>query len=264
MFRYPRQVALRSFLTFLFLGLVILKLFQPRSVGIYFSEQLQSLYTDYSQGKFDEYLDAHDGARSGTPMTPQRFEEWCLTSYRDVRLLDEQRRASEQAIQTHERKMRTWVDELRIQSELLDTKRKRYETLSAEIIDTEARLQLLNTQVETERQELARSTKTLEAITEHIATGTLDVRGVARGFAAQAKVQSVIDELEESVRKLDSQIAELALRVPLRRDEAVRLRDELIDLEDGVRNLNLRLGRERSAYHDWLSSQSSLRRRPVA
>ena len=256
--------ALRAFLSFLFLGLVILKLFQPRSVGIYYSEQLQSLYTDYSQGKFDEYLDGHDRPRSGTPMTPQRFEEWAVNSYQHVRAEEQQRRHSEQAIETHERKMRTWVEDLRKEEELLEAKRKRYEMLSSEVIEIESRLQTLTTQAETERQELGRSTKTLEAITEHIATGTLDVRGVARGFAAQAKVQSVIDALEETIRLHDSQIAELALRVPLRREEAVRLRDEIIDIERIVRELNLRLSRERSAYHDWLSSQPKLRRRPVS
>jgi hypothetical protein len=258
------QLALRSFLSFLFLGLVILKLFQPRSVGIYYSEQLQSLYTDYSQGKFDEYLDPLDRPRSGTPMTPQRFEEWCLSSYRDVREEEEERRLSEQAIHTHERKMRTWVDDLRAQEAQLTAKRHRFEEISTEVIETESRLQTLTTQVDTERQELTRSMKTLDAITEHIATGTLDVRGVARGFAAQAKVQGVIDALEHSIRMRDSQIAELALRVPLRREEASRLRDEILDLEQIVRELNARVARERSAYHDWLSSQHKLRPNPTA
>jgi hypothetical protein len=258
------RLAVGVFLSFLFLGLVILKLFQPRSVAIYYSEQLQSLYTDYSQGKFDEHLEHFDRPRAGAPMTPQRFEEWCLKYYQKVRAEEELRRVSEQAIHTHERKMRTWVDDLRMQEDLLDAKRKRYEQISAEVIETESRLQALNTQVDTERQELARSSKTLEAITEHIATGTLDVRGVARGFAAQAKVQEVIDQLEEAIRMHDSQIADLALRVPLRREEASRLRDEMVVLERAVRDLYGRLTKERSAYHDWLSQQRTLKRRPVS
>jgi hypothetical protein len=197
-------------------------------------------------------------------MTPQRFEEWCLKYYQKVRAEEELRRVSEQAIQTHERKMRTWVDDLRMQEDLLDAKRKRYEHISAEVIETESRLQALNTQVETERQEMARSQQTLAAITEHIATGTLDVRGVARGFAAQAKVQEVIDQLEEAIRIHDSQIADLALRVPLRREEAARLREEMLVLERAVRDLYARLTKERSAYHDWLAQQRTLKRRPVS
>lgn len=258
------QVALGVFLSFLFLGLLILKLFQPRSVGIYFSEQLQSLYTDYMQGKFDEHLDPHDRARAGAPMTPQRFEEWCVVSYRNVRDEDESRRRTEQAIQTHERKMRTWVDDLRLQEDLLDERRKRFETISAEVIDIESRLQSLNLQAETERRELDRSNKTLTAIGQHIATGTVDdVRSVERGFAAQAKVQAVIDELEESLRARDAQIGELELRIPIRREESSHLREDIADLDRVVRDLYSRLTKERTAYHDWLGSQPTLRSQPT-
>ncbi len=258
------QRALKAFLSFLFLGLVILKLFQPRSVSIYYSEQLQSLYTDYSQGKFDDYLDQHDRSRSGTAMTPQRFEEWCLSSYQAVRKEDEQHRQSELAMRTHEQKMGTWIQDLRVQEGLIAQRRKRFEEISNEVIEIESRLQALTTQGETEREDLRRSVETLQAITEHIATGTLDFRGVARGFAAQAKVQSVIDELEEAIRTRDSQISELALHVPLKRDEMARLKDEILEIERVGREFQVRLARERNAYHDWLSSQQKLRRRPVA
>jgi len=255
------KVALSVFLSFLFLGLLILKLFQPRSVAIYYSEQLQSLYTDYQQGKFDEHLDPHDRARVGAPMTPQRFEEWSLKSYRQVRDEDERRRKTEQMIQTHERKMRTWVEDLRLQEDLLDERRKRFETISAEVIDIESRLQALNISADTERRELARANKTLEAISEHIANGAIDVRGVERGFAAQAKVQAQIDELEESLRMRDGQIGELTLRIPIRREEATHLREDIADLDRVVRDLYARMTRERSSYHDWLGSQTTLRGR---
>lgn len=260
------KVALAVFLSFLFLGLLILKLFQPRSVAIYYSEQLQSLYTDYSQGKFDEHLDPHDRARVGAPMTPQRFEEWALNSYKHVRGEDERRRRTEEAIQTHERKMRTWVDDLRIQEDLLDERRKRYETISAEVIEIESRLQALNISAETERRELGRSNKTLEAIAQHIATGQIDdVRSVERGFAAQGKVQAQIDELEESLRAREGQIGELELRIPIRREEASHLREDIADLDRVVRDLYARMAKERNAYHDWLASQTTLRgRKPNA
>ena len=260
------KVALAVFLSFLFLGLLILKLFQPRSVAIYYSEQLQSLYTDYSQGKFDEHLDPHDRARVGAPMTPQRFEEWALRSYRQVRDEDARRRVTEETIQTHERKMRTWVEDLRLQEDLLDERRKRYETISAEVIEIESRLQALNLSAETERRELMRSNKTLEAIAQHIATGALaDVRSVERGFAAQAKVQAQIDELEESLRIREGQIGELELRIPIRREEAQHLRDDINDLDRVVRDLYARMSKERTSYHDWLASQPTLRgRKPNA
>jgi hypothetical protein len=257
------RTALSVFLSFLFLGLIILKLFQPRSVAIYYSEQLQSLYTDYLQGKFDEHLDPHDRPRTGVPMTPQRFEEWCLQSYRLVRQEDERRRQTEQVIQTHQRKILTWVDDLHLQESMLEERRMRYERISAEVLDIESRLQSLNIQAETERRELERYNKTLHAIAQHIATGPADVRGVERGFAAQAKVQASIDELEESLRIRDAQIGELALRIPIRREEAALLREDITELDRAVRDLYARMTRERSRYHEWLASQPVLRQKPA-
>ena len=252
--------ALVVFLSFLFFGLLILKFFQPRSVSIYYSEQLQGLYTDYSQGKFDEHLDPHDRARVGAPMTPQRFEEWCLGSYKQVRQEDARRRVTDEMIQTHERKMRTWVEDLRTQEDLLDERRRRYEQISADVIDIESRLQTLHLSADTERRELARSNKTLEAIAQHIATGQIDdVRSVERGFAAQAKVQAQIDELEESLRIREGQIGELELRIPIRREEAQSLREDIADLDRVVRDLYGRMSKERMTYHDWLASQTTLR-----
>jgi chromosome segregation ATPase len=156
--------------------------------------------------------------------------------------------------------MRTWVDDLRMQEDLLDERRKRYDQISTEVMEIESRLQSLNIQADLERRELARSTRTLEAIAQHIATGAMDVRGVERGFAAQAQVQATIDELEESLRIRDAQIAELTLRIPIRRDEAASLREDIADLDRVVRGLYGRMSKERTQYHDWLALQPSLRR----
>ena len=45
--------AVQAFLGFLFVALVLLKLFEPRSVKVYFSERLQGLYRQYRGGLFD-------------------------------------------------------------------------------------------------------------------------------------------------------------------------------------------------------------------
>jgi hypothetical protein len=48
--------AVQSFLAFLFASLVLLKLFEPRSVQVYFSERLQGLYRQYRGGSFDAHI----------------------------------------------------------------------------------------------------------------------------------------------------------------------------------------------------------------
>jgi len=45
---------------------------------------------------------------------------------------------------------------------------------------------------------------------------------------------------------------------------AVRLRDEILEAERMVRELNARLAKERNAYHDWMSSQPKLRKRTIS
>ena len=86
--------SLRAFLFFLFVALLILKLFQPRSVEVYFSERLQSLYRQYLGGVFDSQLAAAERPSGSAPMDPLRFEDWCLSSYALHRQEEQERRES--------------------------------------------------------------------------------------------------------------------------------------------------------------------------
>jgi hypothetical protein len=80
--------AVQAFLGFLFVALVLLKLFEPRSVKVYFSERLQGLYRQYQGGLFDPHLDPAERSIGSAPMTPLRFEDWCLNTYPAVRARD--------------------------------------------------------------------------------------------------------------------------------------------------------------------------------
>ena len=77
--------AVQAFLAFLFVAMVLLKLFEPRSVKVYFSERLQGLYRQYVGGLFDPHLDPAERSIGSAPMTPLRFEDWCLNSYPAIR-----------------------------------------------------------------------------------------------------------------------------------------------------------------------------------
>lgn len=73
-FRATRRT-IKAFLVFMFLGLVCLKLFQPESVRIYYSGELQAAYARLQAGVFDHRLDPREKA-SGTAMSPVRFADW--------------------------------------------------------------------------------------------------------------------------------------------------------------------------------------------
>ena len=80
--------AVQAFLGFLFVALVLLKLFEPRSVKVYFSERLQGLYRQYRGGLFDPHLEPAERSVGSAPMSALRFEDWCLNTYPAVRARD--------------------------------------------------------------------------------------------------------------------------------------------------------------------------------
>lgn len=85
------ELLARVFLSFLFIGLVGLKFFQPRSVGMYLNEHLQDMYLRYVSGGLDDSIEEIEHADGASPMTPYRFQDWVYTTYL-VEENDDQRR----------------------------------------------------------------------------------------------------------------------------------------------------------------------------
>lgn len=86
------ELAIRGFLAFLFLALIVLKLFQPASVGVYFSETLQDLHAQYRAGSFDSWLPPEERSYARVGLTPLRFKSWCYDNYQTIRVEEEQQR----------------------------------------------------------------------------------------------------------------------------------------------------------------------------
>lgn len=83
------SLAIKAFLAFLFAALVMLKLFQPRSVRIYYSEALQAEWRRYDLGAMDKWM-ARDERSTRVPrsMTAFRFEDVMLNCYPAIREAD--------------------------------------------------------------------------------------------------------------------------------------------------------------------------------
>jgi hypothetical protein len=71
----------RAFMFGLFLAILILKLFQPHSVEIYYSEACQDCYARYLTGEFDAMLPEKERFSAGGAITPLRFNEWFRSDY---------------------------------------------------------------------------------------------------------------------------------------------------------------------------------------
>jgi hypothetical protein len=89
------ELAVRAFLVFLFLSLLILKLFEPKGMKLYLSEALQLEWQRYKAGSFNQWLAPQERSdvENGT-MTPYRFEDLMVNFYPVIRSEDLIRRQS--------------------------------------------------------------------------------------------------------------------------------------------------------------------------
>jgi hypothetical protein len=105
------ELAIKAFLGFIFAGLLLLKLFEPHSVRLYFSEVLQQEFSRYLASVFDDVLPpAERSTATGGAMAPQRFYSFLTNVWSPARLLEEKQAegkarvaAAVQAIETVER-----------------------------------------------------------------------------------------------------------------------------------------------------------------
>lgn len=74
---------IKWFLAFLFLTLLTLKLFQPRSVRRYYSDELQVAWTNYLSGEYDARLSPNRQSDKHR-MTPSQFVRWYETQQRGI------------------------------------------------------------------------------------------------------------------------------------------------------------------------------------
>lgn len=143
--------AVTAFLAFIFAALVLLKLFQPRSVRIYFNEKLQDLYLEYLSGNLNKWIAPDEqAAKDGTPrMSPLRFEDWCINTYGSVRHEDTRRRDGRKIYHLYRMKIEQLEDERESVRRMLDPVETSLQQKQKELQQLE--VSLLQTQRDVER-----------------------------------------------------------------------------------------------------------------
>lgn len=85
------EMAIRGFLGFIFAGILLLKLFEPRSVRLYLSDVLQQEYDRYLAGTFDIALPPSERSTNKLfQISPQRLYEFLVKVWVPSRLLETQ------------------------------------------------------------------------------------------------------------------------------------------------------------------------------
>lgn len=257
--RNPRftgaELAVRAFLAFLFLGLLILKIFQPRSVAVYFNEQLHSVHDEYRKGLFDHYLPEPERVSSGGTMEPLRFEDWCLNTYALIRKEDERRRETAAEYRMHELLVEQWQ---RLESSAraeLDPLMRRYDAALASVDELEGELHRATTAAAAAEGELEQTEAAHRSMLQHIDRGGMDGPTFEQAIAASRDLdgrrRALAQTLADSRRVAES----CAKRLDLRRSDAAALREEIARKQRVIAGAEKGIGEERMKLAEILGKQ---------
>lgn len=239
------ELAIRAFLAFLFIGLLILKIFQPRSVAVYFNEQLHSIHDEYEKGLFDSYLPEQQRASTGGRMEPLRFEDWCLNTYALIRREDEARRETAREYRMHELLVEQWQ---RLESTAraeLEPLLRRHEETSRAIDELEAELhRAQSTQLPIEA-ELAKVDAAHASMRQHIDRGGMDAATFEQAIAAANELDQRRRALMQSAAEAARTIESCTRKLDARRSESVVLREEIALKQRVIADADKAIGNDR-------------------
>ena len=239
------ELAIRAFLAFLFLGLLILKVFQPRSVAVYFNEQLHSIHDEYRKGLFDSYLPEAERASAGGSMEPLRFEDWCLNTYSVIRKEDERRREAARQYRMHELLVEQWQRLAAAARAEVEPLMARHEATLAAIDALEGEHHRARTAAAAAEAELAQVESAYASMRQHIDRGGMDGPTFEQAMAAARDLDTRRRALAATVRDQGGILEAAAKKLDLRRNELARLRAEIETRQRVLTEAEQGLGHER-------------------
>ena len=252
------ELAVRAFLAFLFLGLLILKLFQPRSVAVYFNEQLHSIWDEYRKGLFDSWLPERERAGENGTMEPLRFEDWCLNTYAAVRREDHRRNATAREIRMHELLVEQWRRLERDAREELSPLVRRAEAIGASVAQLEVEIHQARNAVAASETELRTIAASHDSMRGHIDRGRMDGATFEQAIAAASKLADRRHTLEEQLRQGEGAIAPLTKQIETRQEELATLRSEIARKEIVIAEAERRIGDERMKLAEVIARQGEI------
>ena len=249
------EAAVQTFLGFLFAGLLILKIFQPRSIAVYFNEQLHSIYDEYRKGIFDSYLPEAERAGSGGAIDPLRFEDWCVQSYAVIRREDERRRQTARECRMHELLVEQWQ---RLESDArreLEPLMQRYDETLTRIRELEAELHGARTASASATADLQGVETAYRSMQQHIERAGLEGPAFERAVAAANELDTRRRALLTSISSSEGTVAACSSRLEQRRMEATALQNEIATKNLVITDAQKRIGGERMKLAEVIGSQ---------
>jgi hypothetical protein len=249
------ELAVRAFLAFLFLGLLILKVFQPRSVAVYFNEQLHSIHDEYRKGLFDSYLPEPERASAGGSMEPLRFEDWCLNTYTAIRKEDERRRETAREYRVYELLAEQWQRLAATARAELEPLQQRHDETLAAVDELEAELHRARTSSSAAETELEQVGTAYESMRQHIDRGGMDGATFEQAIVAARDLDQRRRALATDVREQARLIEASSKRLELRRNVLAALRAAIATRQRVVAEAEAGLGDERLKLAEGIARQ---------
>ncbi|HEY0372493.1 MAG TPA: DUF4407 domain-containing protein [Thermoanaerobaculia bacterium] len=249
----------RAFMFGLFLAVLILKLFQPHSVEVYYSEARQDCYARYLTGQFDGMLSEKERVSAGGSITPLRFDEWFRVDY--LEYLQQARLMAEMgAVNTHyqtsEEKLRAIESSAQTDMQpLLED----YDAVVTEVATIRNQLLEIESSLQSTEQQVSAHQKSIEALSSAIkypravgaeeylyvldtrkewTTGLEGLEGRRRELTVeQQKLSAQLNTREAEVKRIESNIA---ARSGVLEQAAARITDARKRALDALDKLNAR------------------------
>ena len=254
--------AITAFLAFIFAALVLLKLFQPRSVRIYFNEKLQDLYREYLSGTLNKWIAKEEQVtENGEPrMSPLRFEDWSVNTYGVVRNEDIHRRESSKNYNAFRLKIDQLEEEKQEVKKMLEPVEQEYEERITEMNKLRVALMLATTDYETNTRSIKALTEQLNGIDSDLRNGNYSGQDLLHAVQAKKNTEVRLAELREATFQLKNDQDLASHRYEAKQEEVEQVEELIARIRANFRRIQDHIDQERIKFTDLIVSGKALNR----
>lgn len=249
-----RERSIKAAFILVFLGLLMLKLFQPKSVAIYLSEHVQDFYKQFKEGNMKEILDSLKVVNK--EMTPYEFNDFLINRYskmiklqrkesreKELRTLIQECEKTEKqererfgsAIQNKTQDLKNIESQLTKVEEEKKTQSSKIENLKPQITSATAFVTTLQKELANSKMSTAKQQKQIivvEAI-ENLETLNYEMQGLQ---AIASEIEDKVNHLKNIKKTIEEELKELKKTgkkaVEMRKEKERELLDVLAEIAD--------------------------------
>ena len=246
--------AITAFLAFIFAALILLKLFQPRSIKIYYNEQMQDLYGQYLSGRFDLWLSNVERPEGGkSKMHPLRFEDWCINTYSVIRDEDIKRRDSSIKLNAHIAIIEQLTYEKKSVEGELEPLQKEYNTIVDSIQEDRVRNIEIESDLEDFNQRHEDLVSEIARLNQKMRDGEIEFDLMDGAQRVKRRLESERGDVVSQKRKLVNEKDTINLRIAPKNTQLTSLSKRIEIIQESLHDIQERINAERKKFSEQVS-----------